>query len=182
MSLGRQAPAGRPVPRAAFAARRASSGPWPGLQTSLFDSGTADESKTLAKDLDRLGIKPGDLGLIVLSHGHADHAGGAGIVRDRLHAPIVVGQGDVEMLHNGRNRTLKPMSFTARLLRPFVDATFKPYNPDIEVTAPIGRSRVTPPHIVQRRRRRCTKTTRTAGSKNKKASNARRTMQLRSGK
>ena len=108
-----------------------------GQRPILFDSGTADESKTLAKDLDRLGIKPGDLALIVLSHGHADHAGGAGIVRDKWHAPIAVGKGDVEMLHNGRNRTLRPMSFTARLLRPFVDRTFPPYNPDIEVTAPI---------------------------------------------
>jgi len=108
-----------------------------GRRPILFDSGTEDESKTLTKDLDRLGIKPGDLALIVLSHGHADHAGGAGIVRDRWHAPIAVGKSDVEMLHNGRNRKLQPMSFTARLLRPFVDATFKPYNPDIEVTAPI---------------------------------------------
>jgi hydroxyacylglutathione hydrolase len=106
-----------------------------GRRPILFDSGTEDESKTLTKDLDRLGIKPGDLALIVLSHGHADHAGGAGIVRDRWHAPIAVGKSDVEMLHNGRNRKLQPMSFTARLLRPFVDATFKPYNPDIELTA-----------------------------------------------
>jgi hydroxyacylglutathione hydrolase len=108
-----------------------------GRRPILFDSGTAGESSTLAKDLDRLAIKPGDLALIVLSHGHADHAGGAGTVRERWHAPIVVGAGDVEMLHNGRNRTLKPMSFTARLLRPFIDRTFPPYNPDIQVTAPI---------------------------------------------
>lgn len=108
-----------------------------GRRPVLFDSGTSDESSKLIKDLGRLGIKPGDLALIVLSHGHADHAGGAGIVRDKWHAPIVVGKNDVEMLHNGRNRTLKPMSFTARLLRPFVDATFKPYSPDIEATAPI---------------------------------------------
>jgi len=108
-----------------------------GRRPILFDSGTSDESGKLTKDLDRLAIKPGDLALIVLSHGHADHAGGAGIVRDRWHAPIVVGKDDVEMLHNGRNRKLQPMSFTARLLRPFIDATFKPYNPDIEVTAPI---------------------------------------------
>jgi hydroxyacylglutathione hydrolase len=108
-----------------------------GRKPILFDSGTASESSKLVKDLDRLAIKPGDLALIVLSHGHADHAGGAGTVRERWHAPIAVGAADVEMLHNGRNRTLHPMSFTARLLRPFVDVTFKPYNPDIEVTAPL---------------------------------------------
>ena len=130
-----------------------------GLRPILFDSGTADESSKLTKDLDRLGIKSGDLALIVLSHGHADHAGGAGIVRDKWHAPIAVGQGDVEMLHNGRNRTLHPMSFTARLLRPFIDRTFPPYNPDIQVTAPIdlapygiaGRLLPTPGHTPARR-------------------------------
>ena len=108
-----------------------------GRRPILFDSGTAGEADGLVKDLDRLGIKRGDLALIVLSHGHADHAGGAGRIRDVWHAPIVVGRDDVEMLHAGHNRTLRPMSFTARLLRPFVDKTFTPYAPDIEVTAPI---------------------------------------------
>jgi hypothetical protein len=42
MKLARHAPAGRPVPRAVFAAgRRKGLSPWPGLHTELFGSGTA---------------------------------------------------------------------------------------------------------------------------------------------
>jgi dTDP-4-amino-4,6-dideoxygalactose transaminase len=42
MTLARHAPAGRPVPRAVFAAgRRNGLSPWPGLHTELFGSGTA---------------------------------------------------------------------------------------------------------------------------------------------
>ena len=43
MKLARHAPAGRPVPRAVFAAAARQEGqlPWPGLQSELFGSGTA---------------------------------------------------------------------------------------------------------------------------------------------
>ena len=44
-------------------------------------------------------------------------------------APIAAGQADVQMLHDGHNRTLHPTSLTARLLRPFIDWTFPPYAP-----------------------------------------------------
>jgi hypothetical protein len=52
MSLARQAPAGRPVPRTALAVGR-STPPvlWPGLQTSLFDSGTAALAVALERAL-----------------------------------------------------------------------------------------------------------------------------------
>ena len=108
-----------------------------GRRPILIDSGTADEAPRLVKDLDGLGIRRGELALIVLTHGHADHGGGAKRIHDDWHAPIVAGAGDVAMLQSGHNRPLKPMSVTARLLRPFVDKSFIPYTPDIVASGPI---------------------------------------------
>jgi glyoxylase-like metal-dependent hydrolase (beta-lactamase superfamily II) len=108
-----------------------------GRRPILIDTGTAGDGDRVVEALGELGIKKGELALVVLTHGHADHAGAGKRIHDDLGAPIAAGQGDVEMLRNGRNRTLHPMSFTARLLRPFVDRTFPPYTPDIVVTAPI---------------------------------------------
>lgn len=45
----------------------------------LFDTGA--DGATLMHNMDRLGIDPGCLGTIVISHGHADHTGG---LRDLL--------------------------------------------------------------------------------------------------
>jgi len=108
-----------------------------GRRPILVDTGTAGDGDSLARALGELGIKKGGLALVVLTHGHADHAGAGKRIHDDFGAPIAVGQGDVEMLRNGRNRTLRPTSLTARLLRPFGDRTFPPYAPDIAVTAPI---------------------------------------------
>jgi hydroxyacylglutathione hydrolase len=108
-----------------------------GRRPILIDTGTAGEAATLVKNLDRLGIRRGDLALIVLTHGHGDHGGGGKRIHDDWHAPVAAGKGDVEMMRAGHNRTLHPTSITARLLRPFVDKDFPPYAPDIVVTAPI---------------------------------------------
>lgn len=107
-----------------------------GRRPILIDTGTAGESDRLVKALGELGIRKGELALIVLTHGHADHGGGAKRIRAEWGAPIAAGRGDVEMLASGHNRPLRPMSLMARLLRPFIDRTFPPYAPDLVVTAP----------------------------------------------
>jgi glyoxylase-like metal-dependent hydrolase (beta-lactamase superfamily II) len=108
-----------------------------GARPILVDTGTAGEGDGLAEKLGELGIKPGALALIVLTHGHGDHGGSAERIHKEWRAPIAVGAGDVAMLHDGHNRTLRPSSMTARMLRPFVDRSFPPYAPEIIVTGPI---------------------------------------------
>lgn len=112
-----------------------------GERAVLVDSGSNGSADDLVETLTKAGIRKGDLALIVLTHGHADHAGGAKRVHDQWGAPIAVGKDDVAMVEAGHNRELHPMFFFARLLRPFVDRPFTGFKPDIEVS---GRLDLTP--------------------------------------
>ncbi len=62
-----------------------------GVKTILYDAGLSTD--TITHNLAVLGIKPGDLDAIVLSHGHADHHGGLlGIVHSlgKKNLPLVL--------------------------------------------------------------------------------------------
>ena len=97
----------------------------------LVDSGSPDEEPEIRRALADLGARLEDVELVVLTHGHGDHSGGAAALRSATHAQIVLGKGDVGMAAAGKNTTLPPTSFMARLLRPFVDFTYTPFAPDI---------------------------------------------------
>lgn len=102
-----------------------------GRHPILVDTGPPSAADDLADALNDLGIERGALSLIVLTHGHADHAGGAPRIRHEWFAPILAGKGDVPMLRAGENRPLVPANFTGYLIAPFVDDPFEPFSPDI---------------------------------------------------
>jgi glyoxylase-like metal-dependent hydrolase (beta-lactamase superfamily II) len=104
-----------------------------GARPILVDTGWGDGAEALVRELKRAGIEPRDLSLIVLTHGHGDHAGGAARLHQLSGAPVVAGEGDVEMLAAGHNRPLHPMSFTGKLLRSYSDRPFPPVTPDIRI-------------------------------------------------
>jgi glyoxylase-like metal-dependent hydrolase (beta-lactamase superfamily II) len=106
-----------------------------GARPVLVDTGWGATADKLEKALHKLGIERGGLGLIVLTHGHADHAGGASRMRELFGAPIAAGGGDAEPLQAGHNRPLKPMDGFAKVLRGYVDKPFAGFVPDIAVTS-----------------------------------------------
>ena len=69
----------------------------------MFDSGLEANAAALAADLRAAGIAPERLRAIVLSHGHADHAGGADYFRRTFGTRIIAGAGDGPLLARGRN-------------------------------------------------------------------------------
>ena len=68
----------------------------------LFDTGGhlvtdkvfTNRHERLLRELDAAGCRPGNLKLIVLTHGDSDHAGNAAYLRERFHTKIAMHAGD----------------------------------------------------------------------------------------
>lgn len=63
------------------------------LKGILIDPG--EEPETIVSAIEKTGVK---LESIVLTHGHGDHIGAVGILRDELLLPVAIGRHDNEML------------------------------------------------------------------------------------
>ena len=101
-------------------------------RTVLFDAGLERHAASLLDamaDLD--GVVAEDFDAIVLSHGHADHAGGAAALRAATGAPIVMGEADQFLAEQGHNDALCPTDGTAeRRLEAAQAETFTTFAPD----------------------------------------------------
>ncbi len=75
------------------------------LQTAagflLVDTGSSHRRGMLESELERAGCRPGDLRLILLTHGDFDHTGNAAYLRQKFGAKIALGEGDAGMAERG---------------------------------------------------------------------------------
>ena len=67
----------------------------------LVDTGFTFKRKAVDRELERGGCKPGDLTLIVLTHGDSDHAGNAAFLRAKHGARIAMHRNDSGMVERG---------------------------------------------------------------------------------
>ena len=67
----------------------------------LIDTGCSNSRTDLDNELDGAGCRPGNLALIVLTHGDFDHAGNAACLRAKYGAPIAMHSDDVGMVERG---------------------------------------------------------------------------------
>jgi hydroxyacylglutathione hydrolase len=67
----------------------------------LIDTGFSPKRADLDKKLEYAGCKPGNLTLIVLTHGHGDHVGNCAYLRAKYAAPVAMHRGDSEMVERG---------------------------------------------------------------------------------
>ena len=79
--------------------------------TGLSSSpGRPGEEDRLLDSSDQHGIAPSDLALVVLTHGHTDHAGSVNAVV-RAGVPIAIGADDAGLLERGVNEQLPITGF-----------------------------------------------------------------------
>jgi hydroxyacylglutathione hydrolase len=77
----------------------------------LIDTGFAGKRGQLAKELENAGCRPGNLKLIILTHGDIDHAANAAYLREKFAAKIAMHRDDAGMVEDGnmgRSRKARP--------------------------------------------------------------------------
>lgn len=108
-----------------------------GERVIIVDSGTKGRAKRIEREIWRIDRTPLDVSLVVLTHAHADHAGSAKELQERLDVPVAVGVGDLPTLAGGHNPPLRPASKLGKRLRPFIRNKYPPMVPDIVVRQPM---------------------------------------------
>jgi len=94
----------------------------------LIDSGIAGNRASLERDLHDSGCAPGDLKLIVITHGDPDHIGNAAYVRAKYGAKIAMHRAEVAAVKRGDmflsrgslpplRRAMKPLMSLFRLCK-----------------------------------------------------------------
>jgi glyoxylase-like metal-dependent hydrolase (beta-lactamase superfamily II) len=105
--------------------------------TVMIDAGGSDMGGAFAKRLVRLGVAPHDITLVVITHGHFDHAGSANEIRAATGARIAIHGADAALVEEGR-LTVPPGTtrwgrWSLRMLGPLFARFVKlpPFHPDV---------------------------------------------------
>ena len=109
----------------------------------LIDTGFASKRAFLEKELERAGVLPGNLTLILLTHGDSDHADNSAYLREKYGAQIAMHLDDSGMVETGDmswNRKSKPdkISITFKICTMIFGGLSKPssfntFKPDLYI-------------------------------------------------
>ena len=100
----------------------------------LIDTGLSKRRSDLVSELETAGCKPGDLNLILITHGHLDHNGNTAYLRGRYDVKIAMHSGDSVMAGSGDMFVgMKGITVAIiRLLLPLVGMSrYDSFRPDI---------------------------------------------------
>ncbi len=102
----------------------------------LIDTGMAKKQDKLDHDLKLAGCQPGDLKLIILTHGDFDHSGNSAHLRERYGAKIGMHRGDLVNVESGdmfANKKTNPVAKTIAKILFFVTGLgiFTTFTPDL---------------------------------------------------
>jgi len=107
-----------------------------GDNTFLVEAGDRSSFEKIVSEIRAAGVEPSSLRAVVVTHGHADHFGGAKSFQDEFNVPVIGGRGDLALFHSGRSGKICP---TSSFVRIFLDERSKartapPFTPDILIS------------------------------------------------
>ena len=84
----------------------------------LVDTGNPGKAGIILEALAEQGVAPGDVRLILITHGHVDHFGSAAVLRERTGAPVAIHALDASAVRQGIHQpdSLHPTSWLVDLL------------------------------------------------------------------
>ena len=102
----------------------------------LIDTGPSNRKSDLEKELGSRGCKPGNLQIVILTHGDFDHTGNAAYIREKFGAKIAMHYDDSGMVEHGNmfwNR--EKTNFLIRRIAPFLFrfGKAKRFKPDVYI-------------------------------------------------
>jgi hydroxyacylglutathione hydrolase len=105
----------------------------------VFDTSLPNSERTILHALEACGAHPTDIRLILLSHGHLDHAGSAAALRSVSGAHVAVHPGDANLVRTGSKQIPPTRSLADHPIRGLlcVGALFlrtQPVEPDVLLT------------------------------------------------
>jgi len=103
-----------------------------GEKSILVDTGYPGSGRTIMAKLILEGIDPGEISLILITHGHNDHFGSAAELKERLGVPVAVHNRDAEYLRKGTNPPIHATSTTGRILQFMLSQTGTSKIPTLE--------------------------------------------------
>jgi hydroxyacylglutathione hydrolase len=115
--------------------------------TVLIDTGIPGSESAILDAMGKAGIGQQDLRLILVTHGHSDHAGSAARMRELTGAPVAIHEKDAGRIRTGAPGVLTPTGLTGRIANIFIGSvnkgSYPPVDPDIVITgtldlAPFG--------------------------------------------
>lgn len=103
----------------------------------LIDTGVPGSGEALEAEIEKVGLKPENLALVVVTHGHGDHAGNARFLQSKYNVPVLGGSGDLDKFTRGMTDLAKAESIGewGEIFRPVSDLAYDPFTPDITVGA-----------------------------------------------
>ena len=100
----------------------------------LIDTGYSTTRKELVKQLEDVGCTPGNLKLILVTHGHFDHTGNCAFLHKKYGTPIAMHKGDLQMVETGDmfyNKNIIMRTFGKILFFILLRGAFEKFTPDI---------------------------------------------------